>query len=74
MTVVKSVQLRVCRALADGHSNPKRIADRTGLTLRSIQQTLTRLERAGVVEREEFTYQLTEAALEVFHAEQGRAA
>lgn len=65
---------QVTQALAAGHRHPKAIADRAGLTLRSVQQTLARLERSGAVEREEFTYQLTEAALEVFHAEQGRAA
>lgn len=65
---------QVTRAMADGHQYPKAIAGRTGLTLRSVQQTLARLQRAGAVDRDGFGYQLTAAALEAFHAKHRGAA
>jgi len=65
---------KVTCALAAGLRYPKPITERTGLTVRSVQQAIARLERAKAVERDGFGYQLTPAALEVFHAEQGGAA
>lgn len=65
---------QVTRALADGYRYPKEIAQRTGRTLRAVQQTITRLERARAIERDGFGYQLTTAALEVFRAEHRGAA
>lgn len=65
---------KVTKALAAGHRYPKAIAERTGLTLRSAQQTIARLQRAGAVRRDGLGYELTPQALEVFHAKHRGAA
>ena len=53
---------RVVRALERGLRTQRDVADHTGMTLRAVQQAMTRLERKGVVRREGFGFVLTEAA------------
>ena len=71
---MKTSTERVAEALDAGHRYPKAIATRTGMTVRAVQQALSRMERAKAVERVGFAYQLTTAGSEAFHAKQRSAA